>query len=252
MTDRTRVRKPSQPPGSGPRPASRAPRPRHPGTGQTPARPAPPPRRSRGTARRTGSGSRPGCWRPRGTRRRRRRTSARRRRGRSRRRRRPAGRAPACGCAARRCHPRPSWRRPSWPGRTTRYGRPLRARPAAGRCQPSEVLLDLGPLLLDVFQTAAHEEGLLGHVVVLTVGDLVERVDGLPDGDGRALDAGELLGNVGVLRQEPLDPAGPGHDDLVLFGQLVDTEDRDDVLQLLVALQDLLDPDRAVVVSLPD
>ena len=32
---------------------------------------------------------------------------------------------------------------------------------------------------------------------------------GVLDGDGRALDAGELLGDVGVLRQEPLDPAGP-------------------------------------------
>ena len=42
------------------------------------------------------------------------------------------------------------------------------------------------------------------------------------------------------------------HDDLVLLGELVDTEDRDDVLELLVALQDLLDPDRAVVVVLAD
>ena len=116
----------------------------------------------------------------------------------------------------------------------------------------SEALLDLVPLALDVVQTAAHEERLLGHVVVLAVGDLVERLDGLGDRDRRALEAGELLGDVGVLRQEPLDPAGPGDDDLVLLGQLVDTEDRDDVLQLLVALQDLLDPDRAVVVVLAD
>src|SRR5688500_16678888 len=114
----------------------------------------------------------------------------------------------------------------------------------------SEALLDLGPLPLDVVQTAAHEERLLRHVVVLAVRDLVERLDGLRDRDGRTLQTGELLGDVGVLREEPLDPAGPGDDDLVLLGQLVDTEDRDDVLQLLVALQDLLDPDRAVVVRL--
>src|ERR1700710_346858 len=43
----------------------------------------------------------------------------------------------------------------------------------------SEALLDLVPLALDVVQTAAHEERLLRHVVVLTVGDLVERIDGL-------------------------------------------------------------------------
>src|SRR5690242_8225524 len=51
----------------------------------------------------------------------------------------------------------------------------------------SEALLDLGPLALDVVQTAAHEEGLLGHVVVLAVGDLVERLDGLRHRNRRAL-----------------------------------------------------------------
>src|SRR4051795_5125301 len=116
----------------------------------------------------------------------------------------------------------------------------------------SQALLDLVPLALDVVQTAAHEERLLGHVVVLAVSDLVERLDGLRHRDRRALEAGELLGHVGVLRQEPLDAARPRDDDLVLLGELVDTEDGDDVLQLLVALQDLLDPDRAVVVRLAD
>src|SRR3954463_12786368 len=110
----------------------------------------------------------------------------------------------------------------------------------------SQALLDLVPLALDVVQTAAHEERLLSDVVVLAVGDLVECLDGLGHRDRRPLEAGELLGHVGVLRQEPLDAPGPADDDLVLLGQLVDTEDRDDVLQLLVALEDLLDPDRAV------
>src|SRR5690606_37886980 len=68
----------------------------------------------------------------------------------------------------------------------------------------------------------------------------------------RTLDAGELLGDVGVLRQEALNPAGPADEDLVLFRQLVDAEDGDDVLQLLVALQDRLDADRGVVVVLAD
>src|SRR5690606_26086562 len=97
------------------------------------------------------------------------------------------------GC---RRHPRWCERRPWWPRPTTPGDRRRRARPAG---QPSEALLDLGPLLLDVVQTAAHEERLLGHVVVLTVGDLVERLDGLRHRNRRTLDAGELLGNVGVL-----------------------------------------------------
>ena len=108
------------------------------------------------------------------------------------------------------------------------------------------------PLALDVVETAAHEERLLRHVVVVAVGDLVERLHRLRDRDRGALDAGELLGDVGILREEPLDAARPRHDDLVLLRQLVDTEDRDDVLELLVALQDLLDADRAVVVVLAD
>src|SRR3954463_15075214 len=116
----------------------------------------------------------------------------------------------------------------------------------------SEVLLDLRPLALDVVEATTHEEGLLGDVVVLAVGDLRERLDGVDQRHGRALDAGELLGDVGVLRQEPLDATGTVHEDLVLLGQLVDTEDRDDVLQLLVALEDRADPDRGAVVLLRD
>jgi hypothetical protein len=43
----------------------------------------------------------------------------------------------------------------------------------------SEVLLDLSPLPLDVVDAAAHEEGLLGDVVVHAVADLRERLDGV-------------------------------------------------------------------------
>jgi hypothetical protein len=120
--------------------------------------------------------------------------------------------------------------------------------PSPSRRTLSSVLLHLAPLALDVVETAAHEERLLGHVVVVAVADLGESVDRLVEWDGGALDAGELLGDVGVLGQEPLDATGSRDDDLVLLGQLVDAEDRDDVLQLLVALQDLLDANRGVVV----
>src|SRR5688500_16778340 len=66
----------------------------------------------------------------------------------------------------------------------------------------SEALLDLVPAPLDVVEAAAHEEGLLGDVVVVAVGDLVEGLDGVGNRNRRALDAGELLGDVGVLREE--------------------------------------------------
>ena len=60
------------------------------------------------------------------------------------------------------------------------------------------------------------------------------------------------LGDEERLRQEPLDPAGPVDDQLVVLGQLVDAEDRDDVLQLAVALEDRLDAAGDVVVLLAD
>src|SRR4051794_38910995 len=137
--------------------------------------------------------------------------------------------------------------------RTRRPARPVGAgRPPPRGRGPSEGLLDVRPVALDVLQATAHEEGLLGDKVVLAVRDLRERLHGLVQRHRRPLDAGELLGHVGVLRQEPLDATGPVDEDLVLLGELVDAEDRDDVLELLVALQDLLDPHRGVVVLLRD
>src|SRR3546814_15037224 len=69
------------------------------------------------------------------------------------------------------------------------------------------LLLDLRPLRLDVRDAADVEERLLGDVVVVALDDRVERLDGLLDRDRGALDAGELLRHVGVLREELLDAA---------------------------------------------
>ena len=77
-------------------------------------------------------------------------------------------------------------------------------------------------------------------MIDLTAHDHLESLDGVLDRHRGARHTGELLPGVGVLRQELLDTACPSDDDLVLLAQLVDTEDGDDVLQLLVALQDLL------------
>src|SRR6187402_1869780 len=102
------------------------------------------------------------------------------------------------------------------------------------------LLLDLRPALFDIADAADVEERLLRDMVEVALDDRVERLDGLLDRDRGALDAGELLRHVGVLREELLDATCARHDDLVLFGELVDTEDRDDLLQLLVLLEDLL------------
>ena len=54
------------------------------------------------------------------------------------------------------------------------------------------------------------------------------------------------------LRREALEPPRSGDGRLVLLGQLVDPEDRDDVLEVAVALEDALRLARDVVVLLPD
>ena len=63
---------------------------------------------------------------------------------------------------------------------------------------------------------------------------------------------GEDFGDVERLRQEALDLPRALHDQLVLLAKLVHAEDGDDVLELLVALQDLLHLPRHVVVLLAD
>src|ERR1700750_1257578 len=93
----------------------------------------------------------------------------------------------------------------------------------------------------DLVDAALHEERRLGQLVVLAVDDLAEGAHRVVDGDVDARRAGERLGDVERLRQEALDLARALHRHLVLVGELVDAEDRDDVLELLVALQDLLD-----------
>ena len=105
--------------------------------------------------------------------------------------------------------------------------------------------LHLLGLLDGLLDPADQEERLLGQVVVLALAQRLERRDRLVDRHVLAREAGELLGHEERLRQEPLDLAGPRHDDLVLLGELVHAEDRDDVLQVLVPLQDLLHAPRA-------
>ena len=87
-------------------------------------------------------------------------------------------------------------------------------------------------------------------MVELAVGDSGERLDRVFQRHSRTLDTGELLRHVGVLREELLDAARTRNGDLVFFGELVDTEDRDDLLELFVLLKDRLDADGRVVVVL--
>src|SRR5918996_5623082 len=86
---------------------------------------------------------------------------------------------------------------------------------------------------------ALQQEGPLRDVVVLALDDLLEGAHRLLDRHVLALGPRKRLRHEERLRQEALHLARPLHGHAVLVRQLVDAEDRDDVLQLLVALQDL-------------
>ena len=65
-----------------------------------------------------------------------------------------------------------------------------------------------------------------------------------------ALEAGKLLGHVEGLREEALHLAGAGDGEFVVFAELVNAQNGDDVLQVAVALQDPLHALRHIVMLL--
>src|SRR5262249_45966751 len=140
------------------------------------------------------------------------------------------------------------------PGRPAPTSGAAPARPArTGTAQPSGRLgRELLRLLDRRLDGADHVEGRLGQVVVLAGAEALEALDGVGKLDEDARRAGEDFGDVEGLRQEALDLAGARNRHLVLFRELVDAEDGDDVLELLVALQDLLHLPGDVVVLLAD
>src|SRR4051812_44571027 len=96
--------------------------------------------------------------------------------------------------------------------------------------------LQLAGLLPDVVEAAAVEERLLGNLVEVSFDQLAERGNRLVDRNEPAGITGELFCNEVRLGKEPLDLSSARHQQLVVVRQLVDTEDRDDVLQLAVPL----------------
>src|SRR6185436_19728388 len=79
-----------------------------------------------------------------------------------------------------------------------------------------------------------HEEGLLGQMVVLALDDLFKAAHGISNRHVLARFTRELLADEEGLRHELLNAARARDCELVLFRQLVDTKNRDDVLEILV------------------
>ena len=85
---------------------------------------------------------------------------------------------------------------------------------------------------------------------MLAFEDFLEAANGFGQRNVRAGLTRELLGDVERLREELLQLAGARDGDLVLFGQLVHAENRDDVLQILVAAAAPVGPHARPVVVL--
>src|SRR6516164_11129661 len=97
---------------------------------------------------------------------------------------------------------------------------------------------------------ADHVEGALGQVVMITGDNALEALDRLFEVDEHPGGTGEYFGDEKGLRQKLLNLACPRHGQLVLLGQLVHAQNRNDVLQRLVGLQHSLYVARHLVVVL--
>src|SRR5690606_18212199 len=94
--------------------------------------------------------------------------------------------------------------------------------------------------LENFIDAALHVEILLRDMIEITLQDSLETTDGFFQGNVFTRRTGEHFRHVERLRQETLDLTRAVHHLLVFLGQFVHAENRDDVLQFLVALQNRL------------
>ncbi|KAH3670907.1 hypothetical protein OGAPHI_000618 [Ogataea philodendri] len=118
----------------------------------------------------------------------------------------------------------------------------------------SDGLVGLGSNLLglgnDIFNTTNHVECVFRQVVVLSFQDSLERSNSVLQSDQSTLNTSENLSNGKWLRQESLDLSSSLNSQLVLFRQLIHTQNSNDILERLVSLQGLLDVGGNIVVLL--
>mmetsp|Transcript_125626 Transcript_125626/g.217513 ORF Transcript_125626/g.217513 Transcript_125626/m.217513 type:complete len:200 (+) Transcript_125626:28-627(+) len=108
----------------------------------------------------------------------------------------------------------------------------------------------LSCLCLDISHASNHVKGILRNTIATAREDLLKIVDCGLEINKCARSSCEDLCNEERLRHEALDLPRAGHNELVLLAELIHTQDRDDVLQRLVILEDLLNGSRYIVVAL--
>src|SRR5216683_2963947 len=144
---------------------------------------------------------------------------------------------------------------PSLPGTTTISTSAERMRRSGvtnSNWTRSAIRRHLAGLVDGLLDRADHVERGFGHLVILAGDDPLEPLDRVFEGDKDAGAAGEHFGDMEGLRQEALDLARPRDGQPILFRQFVHAEDRDDVLQRLIGLQNALHIARDLVVLVAD
>src|SRR5215469_17295803 len=106
--------------------------------------------------------------------------------------------------------------------------------------------------LTDFLNSAFHIKVPLRNVVVLAIENLLETADRIRDGNLLAFVSGEYLGDAEGLAQEALNFAGSDDSELILRREFIHAKNRDDILQILVALEDFLHVARHFIVLLAD
>src|SRR3989344_484052 len=104
---------------------------------------------------------------------------------------------------------------------------------------------------MNFINPAFHIEGLLWDRIKFAIEDHLETLHGLLSRHKFSGDTCEGLSDEEWLREELLNLACALHSLLIIFGELFHSKDRDDVLELLVALKNFLHSTRGVVVLFP-
>src|SRR5204863_9174465 len=93
---------------------------------------------------------------------------------------------------------------------------------------------------------------LFRDIVILPLHDFLEPFYRVGNFHVPSRATGELFRDVERLREETLDLTGARDGNLLIFTELINTENRNDVLQIFVRLECLLDHLRNIIMFLPD
>src|SRR5271170_987388 len=121
---------------------------------------------------------------------------------------------------------------------------------ASGVAISSLIVFAMAMSALDLLDGTLHVEVSFRRVVVFTVENFLEATDRVSHWNLSALPPGKNLRHAEGLAEETLNLSGASNRELVVRRKLIHAENRDDVLEVLVALEDLLNAARDVVVLL--